>query len=1037
MVICTVFSLRYSANKMILNNGVDFMISCMHLKNIMATRNRISTNFLVLILLVLECLGSVFGQNSSGNIRCFERERQALLELKDEVVDENGRLSSWAVGGNQMECCKWIGVQCDNITNHVTQLNLRAPPGFNSDGPSVAPLKGKISSSLLELRHLTYLDLSLNDFGYSNIPEFIGSLEKLQYLNLSFANFHGSIPPSVGNLSELIYLDFSSNSGLFSENLGWVAHLGSLEYLDLSFVELGKASNIWLHAISNLTSIKELHLVNCGLQGILPSSLPSINAPAPLSTLDLSMNPGISSSTFLFFLNFSKSLTSIDFSSNNMTILTPAYALDNQIFLEYLDLSNNNLEGGIPRFFGNMSSLIHLDLSHNSFMVPLSEIMINFSGSVEKNLKYLDLSDNMITGSLPDFSKFSSLNVLVLGGNKLNGSITKDYPNIPSLIHLDLSSNSFTGELPDLTIYPLLEKLYLNNNMFNGPLRESIGSLSKMEVLVLASNNFEGIVTESHLYNLSRLTILDFSSNPLLAVNCSSDWIPPFQLKAIKLSKCKVGPHFPQWLQYQKNLKFLDISFSQITDTIPSWIGDLTSGPINLNMSNNQIHGVFPKIGFFSFNLTGYSRSLVHDSVYGMVLDLSRNKITGQATFLCQSEEWVLIDLSSNLFFGNLPNCFANSTRLRFINLANNNFYGEIPSSFGSLPLLSLLNLRNNNFSGGIPTSLRNCTGLKMIDLGENRLTGIIPTWIGDELLSLIVLSLRFNEFRGIIPSSICNLQNLLVLDLSFNKISGVIPKCLDNLTAMTDRAGSEQKISDLLGTPALYYTLLDAAYFTWKGKAINYVNHNILVELIDLSSNALIGDIPSEITKLLGLNSLNLSRNSLSGQIPVNIGLLKDLDSLDISRNHLSGGIPASLSELSFLGNLDLSYNNLSGRIPPLSFDESTFAGNPGLCGIPVLNKSCPNDNENTHKSDASVTDNLKLDEDELITNGFYICMAFGFVFGFWGIFGVILLNKSARSAYFKLLDSIEDSIYMRQELKKAHLREESPSSLYMINKL
>lgn len=993
----------------------------------MATRNRILTNFLVLIILVSECLGSVFGQNSSGNVRCFERERQALLKLKDELVDENGRLSSWAVGGSQMECCKWSGVQCDNRTNHVTRLNLRAPPGFNKDEASVAPLIGKISSSLLELSHLIYLDLSLNDFGYSNIPEFIGSFEKLQYLNLSFANFSGSIPPSVGNLSELIYLDFSLNSGLVSENLGWVAQLGSLEYLDLSVVGLGKASNTWLHAISNLTSIKELHLANCGLlQGIPPSSLPSTNASAPLSTLDLSMNPGISSSTLSFFLNFSTSLTSIDFSSNNMRSLIPAYAFDNQIFLEHLDLSNNNLESGIPKFFGNMSSLMYLDLSSNGFMMPLSEIMSNFSGSVEKNLKHLDLSNNMITGSLPDFSKFSSLNVLALGRNKLNGSIAMDYLNIPSLVQLDLSSNSFTGELPDLTIYPLLEILSLHENMFNGPLRESIGSLSKMEILDLASNNFDGIVTESHFFSLSRLRILDLSSNPLLTVNCSSQWIPPFQLTAIKLSGCKVGPHFPQWLRYQKSLKFLDISFSQITDTIPSWIGDLTSRPIHLNMSNNQIHGVFPKIGFFSFNLTGYVRSLVHDSVYGMVLDLSRNKITGQATFLCQSEEWVLIDLSSNLFFGHLPNCFANSTRLRFINFANNNFSGEIPSSFSSLRLLSLLNLRNNSFSGGIPTSLRSCTELKMIDLGENRLTGIIPTWIGDEFLSLIVLSLRSNEFRGIIPSSICSLQNLQVFDLSINKISGIIPKCLDNLTAMTDRPGSEQKISDLLGPPELFYTLLDAAYFTWKGKAINFVNHNIFVELVDLSTNALIGDIPSEITKLVGLDSLNLSSNGLSGQIPANISLLKYLDSLDLSRNHLSGGIPANLSELSLLGSLDLSYNNLSGRIPPLNFDESTYAGNPGLCGLHVLNKSCPGDNENTHQGanfngDSSV-------EDELITDGFYICMGFGFVFGFWGIFGVILLNKSARSAYFKLLDAIEDSVYnMRGELKKGHLREEA----------
>ncbi|XP_073125315.1 receptor-like protein EIX2 [Henckelia pumila] len=986
-----------------------------------STLTRILTHVLVSTVLILACLGStVFGQYSSaGNIRCFEMERQALLNLKDELVDESGTLSSWGAARNQMECCKWRGVRCDNVTNHVTQLSLTIPPPgiYQHDGPStVAPLRGKISSSLLELKHLTYLDLSLNDFEYSNIPDFIGSFQKLQYLNLSSANFNGSIPQSVGNLSELMYLDFSSNSGLFSENLGWVAHLGSLEYLDLSFVELGNVSN-WLFAISKLISIKELHLKNCGLQGILPSSLPSVNASAPLATLDLSMNPGISSSALSFFFNFSTSLTSIDFSFNNIIVLGSAF--ENQIFLEHLDLSNNNLEGGIPKFLGNMSNLVYLDLSSNSLMLPLSEIMSNFSGSVEKNLKHLDLSDNMITGSLPDFSKFSSLNALVLRGNMLNGSITKDYPNIPSLVHLDLSLNSFTGELPDLTIYPLLERLFLSGNMFNGPLNENIGSLSELKVLDLGSNNFQGIVTESHLFNLSRLRILVLSSNPLLTVNISSQWIPPFQLIAISLSNCKAGPRFPQWLRNQNILDYIDFSFSQIVDTIPDWIGDLASRPIRLNLSNNQIHGAFPEIGFSSFNLSNYMSSTIHVKAPGMIFDLSRNKITGEATFLCQSEEWILIDLSNNLFLGHLPDCFANSTKIRFLNLANNNFSGTIPSSFGSLPLLSLLNLRNNSFSGGIPASLRSCTGLKLVDFGGNRLTGIIPTWIG-ELFSLVVLSLRFNEFRGMIPSSICNLQNIVVLDLSLNKISGVIPKCLDNLTAMTDEP--KQNFSNIVGTPTLYYTLQDAAFFMWKGAAINYVNPKTFVELLDLSSNALTGDIPSEITKLVGLNSLNLSRNSLSGQIPANIGVLKYLDSLDLSRNQLSGGIPASLSQLNFLGVFDLTYNNLSGRIPPLKFDGSSYVGNPGLCGRLELNISCPEDNKNTHQDG-----NLKHEEDhELISKGFYICMGLGFVFGFSGILGVILLNKSARCAYFKLLEAIEDCVPIHERRAQ-----KSPSDL------
>ncbi|KAL7194629.1 hypothetical protein ACSBR1_034957 [Camellia fascicularis] len=90
----------------------------------------------------------------------------------------------------------------------------------------------------------------------------------------------------------------------------------------------------------------------------------------------------------------------------------------------------------------------------------------------------------------------------------------------------------------------------------------------------------------------------------------------------------------------------------------------------------------------------------------------------------------------------------------------------------------------------------------------------------------------------------------------------------------------------------------------------------------------------------------MNFSRNRLIGPMLAEIGDLKLLESLDLSKNQLSGGIPISLSNLNFLSHLDLSDNNLSGRIPLStqlqSLDNSTFVGNPELCGAP-LTKVCP----------------------------------------------------------------------------------------------
>ncbi|XP_073120796.1 receptor-like protein EIX2 [Henckelia pumila] len=227
------------------------------------------------------------------------------------------------------------------------------------------------------------------------------------------------------------------------------------------------------------------------------------------------------------------------------------------------------------------------------------------------------------------------------------------------------------------------------------------------------------------------------------------------------------------------------------------------------------------------------------------------------------------------------------------------------------------------------------------------------------------------------------------------------------------------------------YNSLRDGADITWKRKEVEYVKGLLHVKHVDPSNNLLVGDIPSEITKLDGLVNLNLSRNHLCGQIPPNIGVLKDLESLDLSRNQLSGRIPPSISELGSLRVLDLSYNNLSGRIPPgyTKFDESAYAENEGLCGRPVLNKSCPGEDESNHQdsnfnNDNNAMNNREHEDHELITKGFYICMVFDFVIGFWGIIGMILVSNSTRFAYFKLLNTVEDFVYVRVELSKVCFR-------------
>ncbi|GKE74526.1 leucine-rich repeat-containing protein [Tanacetum coccineum] len=101
-----------------------------------------------------------------------------------------------------------------------------------------------------------------------------------------------------------------------------------------------------------------------------------------------------------------------------------------------------------------------------------------------------------------------------------------------------------------------------------------------------------------------------------------------------------------------------------------------------------------------------------------------------------------------------------------------------------------------------------------------------------------------------------------------------------------------------------------------------------------------------------------------LTGPIPHALGNLTETESLDLSWSQLSGEIPQSLAEIKGLAVLSLSENHLVGRIPKgtqfNTFDENSFEGNPGLCGLP-LTKMCNEHTQNpqleSHEEDSGFT--------------------------------------------------------------------------------
>nr|XP_028945209.1 receptor-like protein 19 [Malus domestica] len=169
------------------------------------------------------------------------------------------------------------------------------------------------------------------------------------------------------------------------------------------------------------------------------------------------------------------------------------------------------LAGVIPPHLGNLSFLVALGLTNNSFHGPLPQELSRL-----RRLKAIHFENNNFMGTIPSwFGSFPILQIFTLYGNRFSGFIPAAIFNLSALEIIDLSNNQLS-ELPnEIGSLGQLEELFVQDNALKSSALVPVLNISSLTTFTLFGNNMSGSLPDNMCEHLSSVRQFSLAQNQL------------------------------------------------------------------------------------------------------------------------------------------------------------------------------------------------------------------------------------------------------------------------------------------------------------------------------------------------------------------------------------------------------------------------------------------------------------------------------------------------------------------------------------------